>query len=272
MKELLEALRAVMKEAVYVQKNGRNAFHGYKYATEADLVAVVRPAMINHGLLLIGPSVEGDERTDEHGNTFVTLTYTLAHVSGAVWPEKLRVIGCGNDRAKNGTIGDKGAYKAYTGAVKYLLFKLLLIETGDDPEVVSDHDQTSSLEPPPNNGEPKSTDDQHLKILVQWERLGFQGDSKRIIAHIKEHTGKASRKELSRAEAAKYLVYLESLKPGEDPERIVDQAIRDNDVDPFDASDAKKDLGIDPGATLTVDQAVAVAGKIREKRKAMEAK
>ena len=40
--------------------------------------------------------------------------------------------GCGGDRNKNG-VGDKGLYKALTGANKYMLFKLFQIETGNDP-------------------------------------------------------------------------------------------------------------------------------------------
>ena len=37
------------------------------------------------------------------------------------------------DRNKNG-VGDKGIYKAITGANKYALLKLLQLATGDDPE------------------------------------------------------------------------------------------------------------------------------------------
>ena len=58
----------------------------------------------------------------------------MAHTSGEIWPDKITAVGCGNDRARNGTVGDKGVYKAITGANKYLLFKLFQIETGDDPE------------------------------------------------------------------------------------------------------------------------------------------
>jgi hypothetical protein len=37
--------------------------------------------------------------------------------------------------------GDKGGYKAITGAEKYFLMKTFLIPTGDDPEVTTDADQ-----------------------------------------------------------------------------------------------------------------------------------
>ena len=133
MKNIINALNKVMQSASYVQKNAKNEFHGYKYASEAALLETLRPALIENGLILI-PSVSNVSSVDAHGNTLVTVEYTLAHVSGEVWPDKITAIGCGNDMSKSGKIGDKGVYKAITGANKYLLFKLFQIETGDDPE------------------------------------------------------------------------------------------------------------------------------------------
>lgn len=130
---ILRAMNAVMNEVDYVQKKGENDFHGYKYATEADVLDRLRPAMVKHGLILI-PSVQQVSSIDQHGNTTVSIHYTLAHVSGAVWPTPVIAAGCGNDRNKNG-VGDKGLYKAITGANKYMLFKLFQIETGNaEPE------------------------------------------------------------------------------------------------------------------------------------------
>ena len=130
---ILRAMNAVMQEAGYVQKTGENTFHGYRYASEADVLERLRPAMVKHGLILI-PSVQQVSSIDTHGNTTVSVHSTLAHVSGAIWPQPIIAAGCGNDRSKSGTFGDKGLYKALTGANKYMLFKLFQIETGNDPE------------------------------------------------------------------------------------------------------------------------------------------
>lgn len=130
--KITKALHEVMSKVGYVQKKDLNEFHGYKYAGEAALLEVLRPAMLEAGLLLL-PSGEYCSEVDEYGNTRVAIDYTLAHKDGEVWPDKLRAFGCGNDKNKNG-VGDKGTYKAITGANKYLLFKLFQIETGDDPE------------------------------------------------------------------------------------------------------------------------------------------
>ena len=131
--KIATALHNVMAKVTYVQKGSENKFHGYKYVSEADLLEKLRPALIEEGLILI-PSVEMVRPMDDHGNTIVDMKYELVHKDGDIWPHTIRVSGCGNDRAKNGTVGDKGIYKAITGANKYFLFKLFQIETGDDPE------------------------------------------------------------------------------------------------------------------------------------------
>lgn len=137
--KIATALHEVMSKVAYVQKTGKNAFHGYKYAGEADLLAVLRPAMVEAGLMLL-PSVKSVSPVDEYGNVSVLMEYSLVHRDGEVWPEKIGAAGMGNDKAKNGSVGDKGVYKAITGANKYVLFKLFQIETGDDPEASEHHD------------------------------------------------------------------------------------------------------------------------------------
>jgi len=131
--KIATALHNVMAKVTYVQKGSENKFHNYKYVSESDLLEKLRPALIEEGLILI-PSVEMVRPMDEHGNTVVDMRYEIVHKDGDFWPHLIRISGCGNDRAKNGSVGDKGLYKAITGANKYFLFKLFQIETGDDPE------------------------------------------------------------------------------------------------------------------------------------------
>lgn len=151
-KSITTALHAIMSKASYVQKRDKNQFHNYKYAGEAALLEVVRPAMLEAGLILI-PSCVDRTPIDEHGNTHITMEYTLAHVSGDVWPDKVRVFGSGNDRNSKGGVGDKGTYKAITGANKYLLFKLLQIETGDDPEATETAAANAAEKPAKDHGQ-----------------------------------------------------------------------------------------------------------------------
>lgn len=139
--KITTALHEVMEKCGYVQKRQVNKFHNYKYAGEGDLLDVLRPAMVKAGLLLI-PSAAEHSAIDEFGNVNVVVEYTLAHKDGDVWPEKIRAFGTGNDKNNKGGVGDKGTYKAITGANKYMLFKLFQIETGDDPETESDADHS----------------------------------------------------------------------------------------------------------------------------------
>jgi hypothetical protein len=118
-----------MKATGMVAKNGRNDFHGYAYATEADVVEAVRPHMVDNGLMLI-PHVDSVSQ-DQHGNTNVIVNYRLYHVSGEFI--EFNIAASGNDRNRNG-VGDKGIYKALTGASKYAMLKLFSLATGDDPE------------------------------------------------------------------------------------------------------------------------------------------
>lgn len=133
---------AVMKEVGYVQKAGHNDFQNYRYATEADAIKAIRPAMLNHGLCMI-PSVESVNQ-DEYGNTNVIMLYRIFDEEGNFL--SFRAAGSGNDKNSKG-VGDKGIYKALTGASKYALLKTFLMETGDDPEVPNEQEKTFKQEP-----------------------------------------------------------------------------------------------------------------------------
>ena len=154
--QVIEAVHNVMKDVSFVMRDGENDFHGYRYATERQLLQTLRPAMITHGLVMI-PSVDEDPVTDSHGNTSIMVTYRLIHTSGQMLPFAIKMPGCGNDISKSGKIGDKGVYKAITGSVKYALFKIFLIPTGDDPEVTneSENDDSPVHAQSPSNSEPE---------------------------------------------------------------------------------------------------------------------
>lgn len=124
-----------------VAKTGRNDFHGYDYATEADVVESVRPHMVENGLMLI-PHVDNVSQ-DQHGNTNIIVNYRLYHVSGDFI--EFNVAASGNDKNRNG-VGDKGIYKAMTGASKYALLKLFSLATGDDPEKDENHKKAAKQE------------------------------------------------------------------------------------------------------------------------------
>lgn len=113
-----------MEEVGRVEKNGYNTFHKYAYVKEDDLVEAVRGKLSERGILLL-PSVEHCSREDNLTTVILKFTFIDSETTQtytAQW------AGTGDDK------GDKGLYKAYTGAVKYFLMKTFLIPTGDDPE------------------------------------------------------------------------------------------------------------------------------------------
>lgn len=133
---LYSKLADVMGEIGYVEKRGRNEFHGYSYATEADLVDAVRSKLAERNVVMIPSLTNVSERPIKTAkgkdSTLTTARIAFTFCDGdsgethsADW------AGAGDDPA------DKGLYKAMTGAAKYFLMKSFLIPTGDDPEADS---------------------------------------------------------------------------------------------------------------------------------------
>ena len=150
-----------------VAKTGRNDFHGYDYATEADVVESVRPHMVANGLMLI-PHVDTVTQ-DQHGNTNIIVNYRLYHVSGEFI--EFNVAAAGNDKNRNG-VGDKGIYKAMTGASKYALLKLFSLATGDDPEKDENHKQAKKQEDDELPPLPKlDTHEKSCEVLLKAVKL-----------------------------------------------------------------------------------------------------
>lgn len=132
---LAKKLAEVMAAVGRVPKNGWNDFHKYHYATEADIAEALRSELAARSVTLV-PSVESYEvrelpskKADKDSRyvTFLSMTFTFEDGETGQRIEK-KWLGAGEDS------GDKGVYKAMTGAEKYFLLKTFLVPTGDDPE------------------------------------------------------------------------------------------------------------------------------------------
>lgn len=133
-KSLVRKLAEVMAEVGRVPKRGRNEFHHYDYATEADIAEAVRAGLASRRVMMI-PSVESlsfrELDTKGGGKQTVATVSVRYRVYDGDSGESLDIgpiCGEGQDA------GDKATYKALTGATKYALLKTFLIPTGDDPE------------------------------------------------------------------------------------------------------------------------------------------
>lgn len=141
---LYERIHSVMTEIETIKKTGRNEFHKYDYATEADFVHALRPLFKKNGLVVI-PRLVGDirydvQQTDKGPNylTTIQMEFTLVNIHNPEERCSSIVGGQGQDK------GDKGIYKAITGAKKYWAALNFFVATGDDPEK---DDQPSNRKP-----------------------------------------------------------------------------------------------------------------------------
>jgi hypothetical protein len=138
--KLITKLVEVMKQVKYIQKTGYNSFHKYKYATEADVNERIREELAKLNVLMI-PSVKSCTNrihTTSKGNleNIITVEMEFTFYDGDS-DEKLSLTSYGEGQDS----GDKGVYKAITGAQKYALMKAFMIPTGDDPEADSSVDE-----------------------------------------------------------------------------------------------------------------------------------
>jgi len=136
---LAKKMLLVMKDVEKIPKNGYNKFHNYKYVKESDVVKELRIAFTKHNVMCFSSTV--DRTMHETNNSkqpfLVTVKIKLTFVDADSGEFMVCYsFGDGIDS------GDKGIYKAMTGAQKYALMKTFMIETGDDPEGASEPAQS----------------------------------------------------------------------------------------------------------------------------------
>jgi hypothetical protein len=132
-RSLVRKLADVMAEVSHVPKNGNNAAQGYKYATEADVLASIRKGLASRHVIITHrvDSTTFRQIDGRSGALFIAtvhVTFTAHDGDSGESMEVARTVGEGMDS------GDKNVYKAVTGATKYAALKLFFIPTGDDPE------------------------------------------------------------------------------------------------------------------------------------------
>lgn len=140
MKNLALKLVAIMEQAHNIPKTGYNAFHKYKYVKEQDVADFIRTELVKFGVMII-PSVKTVNAVPHNQElTIVTLDYRIIDTESGE-DITLTWAGAGQDK------GDKGLYKAFTGAHKYLYMKLFNIGTDDDPENEQIDTRTGEITP-----------------------------------------------------------------------------------------------------------------------------
>lgn len=166
-KTLFAKLAKISGEIGTVAKKGRNEHHGYNYVTEADLLAEVRAKLAAAGVAYFF-SVESVSTREVHGAAqhkdghFVFYPAKAGHITEVIVSATFADSETGETYTVTGAgagqdAGDKGVYKALTGAQKYLLMKTFLIATGDDPEGDSKVDKANAGEEKPSKAKTAAT-------------------------------------------------------------------------------------------------------------------
>lgn len=129
---LHQKLLKVRKAIKAMAKDGYNDFHKYNYLSESQVTESMKELLDAHDILFAYDASITSIRDvpTKSGNSLVTSVDVKCYLIDAVTGQQIisTVPGQGQDA------GDKGVYKAVTGAIKYFFMKTFLIPTGDDPE------------------------------------------------------------------------------------------------------------------------------------------
>lgn len=150
-KTLILKLARIMGEVTNVEKNGENKFHGYRYAMEQDMLVAVRKKLSDAGIF-VTTSVRSVEIRETPKEGFLTTIITDHLFTDGETGEQLTATSAGQGTDK----GDKGIYKAITGATKYFISKNFLIPTGDDPESFEEKREAAGRVPKQAVNNPKA--------------------------------------------------------------------------------------------------------------------
>jgi hypothetical protein len=123
-------LNLIQKSIGYMQKGGTNTAQGYKFLSDAQIMEKFNGLFQENKILFVyGSRIVGTQPTPSQKQTLtdVLVDYEFLDTESGE-SIKGQAAGQGTDP------GDKGVYKAITGAIKYIFMKTFLIPTGDDPE------------------------------------------------------------------------------------------------------------------------------------------
>lgn len=179
-------------EAGYVQKGSQHA-QGYAYADDEAITVRFRNAMLKQGILVyptrleVLSSVVIERNGKDVPNVLVTLVGDFTVTDGKT-SFTTSGVGQGID------IGDKGVPKALTGLKKYVYRFLVMMATGDDPEIARE-DEVGGTIAAPNistsgtkaKADPKPTADktatkaQRDKVFAKGNEAGLTKDEMKAL-------------------------------------------------------------------------------------------
>ena len=205
---LASKLARILGEVGQVEKTGHNSFHHYDYVTESALVWAVREKLAREGIVVF-TSVESQSHevitTESNSGPKQTLLTTVQTLHTFVDGESGETFAV-KSQGQGSDTGDKGVYKAITGAMKYFLYKNFMVPTEDDPErdertdertaggITPKRDPQPTPNPPPAGGAPDVPKNQpEVPREISAGRLDKFRDKKwtAVVIHFGKNRGTA---------------------------------------------------------------------------------
>lgn len=129
-KGIYKKMYSIMSDVDRIEKDKKNDFQNYSYASENVIKTRLHELLVQYKVLFITSVTSCSTTGQDNLLTTIQGTYRFIDVESEESIEG-EFVGQGSDK------GDKGVYKAITGAIKYTLTSVFLIPTGDDPEAVA---------------------------------------------------------------------------------------------------------------------------------------
>lgn len=138
---LATKLAKILGEVGKVPKSGHNSFHHYDYVTENDLVYAVRNKLAEANIFVFESNESQSVQIVVDQQSAKTSALTCVATKHTFMDGDTGASFSVMSQGQGSDAGDKGVYKAITGAMKYFIYKNFMIPTGDDPEADSKTDE-----------------------------------------------------------------------------------------------------------------------------------
>lgn len=183
--QLAWKLAQVASECSYIQKDGKNDFHKYRYVSAANILYEVNAALSRIGIAVYPHPELVELRWLDKGGSFALVKISLTLVdtdSGA----STVIVGLGSGQDN----GDKAVMKAQTAALKYAWMLALSISTGDDPEADASTDRSSEKQKPASKPlsalESASVSEEAMVLIAAIKKLPSKTELKAWTTRNKE--------------------------------------------------------------------------------------
>lgn len=204
------SLRKALAAKGTLQKGGYNAFDRYTYFSEAQYKALFEELMPAHGLELTSSELAHEDFDGTDKQAFgrrVTVAFCLSDTETG-FGEVSMISGEGMDK------GDKGIYKAYTGALKYYLANTFMVATGDDPE--QDSPQQKPAQKPAKQEPPKQTPQaspKHLQAVGEARKKALAAgvSDQQMFDALQHAIGPKASRDYTEAEAARAVAIIDQM-------------------------------------------------------------